>query len=152
MLERKIIRRGLEILKQIKKKDKLLKIIISENKFPPIMTIFLSYYKVGDSYVYDDSEYIFGEQTDPSLKNGYGRIGLVWTKMNTSEILKGKEYIDEFGWIFSYKQLVEELENYQQKTEEWHEKGYLQIGGERLHRELIQFFNKNITIEDFDKL
>jgi len=92
------------------------------------MTIFLSYYKVGDAYVYDDSEYIFGERTDPALKNGYGKIGLTWIEMNTKEVLKGKEYDDEYGWLFSYNQLLEELENYKQKKEEWNKKGFIQIG------------------------
>lgn len=123
-MDKKIIRKGLELLRQLEGTNLWLKQIIQEKKIPPIMLLFLSNYEIGIS------DNMFLEQTYPYGLHKVNISVALYTNnyTNRKEINQEEEYEGYFREIISYEELVKEYEEYEKRIEEWHQEGFIKIG------------------------
>lgn len=132
-MRKKLIRKGLELLKQIDKKPKILENIIQENKFPPKMLMFLANYKVGFHDI------MFLEETYP-----YGKLNTkIPIALYTADYIRlktlfdGEEYTNYFFELLNYEELIIEYKEYENITCEWHDNGFIKIGFMAPFRDLL---------------
>jgi hypothetical protein len=111
---------GLELLQQVDKgADKFYEVLLSE-QLPPKFLDFISLYKIGynsfkfEKIVLNDDEMDLYPLTSMVT---YSRV-----------YMDGEEYFGTIDHIFPYTKILEEIEKYKNKEENWNVKGFIQIG------------------------
>ncbi len=108
---------GLELLKTLKEaSDALIKLLHREN-IPPIFSLFLKHYKVGEDFL--ATKYIKHKNTERVLEKFI---------MFENEIIEGEEYYATIDYLFDYEKLLDEFDKYDDRIENWNREGFVQIG------------------------
>ena len=111
---------GLELIKQVDLKSEGLSELVSNQLLPNKFIDFISLYSIGyqsfnlEKIVLDDEEMDIYPLTTISIYDGV--------------MMYEEEYHATIDHIFPYVQIVNEISNYNDKVENWHHKGFIQIG------------------------
>jgi hypothetical protein len=113
-------RKGLELLKQLEidDKDENLNELLQSTLLPNIFKFFIANYKIGRKWTSGEL-ILVNEQTNDK----------VWlTQITMYEPNESNDYHACLDYIFDYKQLLNEINKYYEKTENWNDLGFVQIG------------------------
>lgn len=110
-------KKGLEFLKQRTENPIHYIELLKQDIVPPIFLLYLKHYKVGESFL--NTMYIHHKGNDRVLNH------LI---MFDNEIINGEEYYATIDYIFEYERILEEIEKYKRKDENWNRLGFVQIG------------------------
>ena len=111
---------GLELLKQVDKNADGFAELLNNHQFPPKFLDFITLFKIGyksfkfEKIVLNDDEMDFYPLTSIVTYDGIQ--------------VDGGEYFGTIDHIFPYKKLLDEIEKYKNKEENWNKIGFIQIG------------------------
>lgn len=91
--------------------------LLNEVLIPPYFKLFLNQFEIELDYIAENIVY-FNEE-----KYYFSKL-----EMFNNEIVDGEEYYSIIDYIFSYHRLLEEVEKYKKKEENWNKLGLMQIG------------------------
>ncbi|MCB0748338.1 MAG: hypothetical protein KDC90_12830 [Ignavibacteriae bacterium] len=114
-------RKGLELLRQLEigeKEEELLNDLLQNPLLPDLFKTFIKNYKIGKNWTTGEL-IIVDEQTNAK----------VWlTQITMYEPDDSSDYHACLDYIFDYEQLLNEVDKYYEKAENWNNLGFIQIG------------------------
>lgn len=111
---------GLELLQQVDKNADGFAELLNNNQLPPKFLDFISLFKIGydlfktEKIVLNDEEMDFHGLTTIITYNGV--------------MMEDEEYFGTIDYLFPYNTILEEIEKYKNKDENWNKLGFIQIG------------------------
>ncbi|MBC5837497.1 hypothetical protein [Flavobacterium muglaense] len=111
---------GLELLQQVDKNADGFAELLSNHQLPPKFLDFITLFKIGyksfklEKIVLNDDEMDFYPLTSIVTYDGVQ--------------VDGEEYFGTIDHIFPYKKVLDEIEKYKNKEENWNKFGFIQIG------------------------
>ena len=113
-------RKGLELINTLESRSPHLEILLRDKRLPPIFKLYLSHYQVGSGAQMAEKIVL-----DDKVQDEYW-LSLI--TMYDHVEMHDEIYHAALDYIYNYETLMSELSKFENKNENWHESGLMQIG------------------------